>query len=266
MQDLLINIGFSLVVATLSIACVFVIAKRIDRYDIIDIAWGLVFIAIAVVVYFGQTSLDILSVQSLLLLLIFIWGLRLSVHIYSRWEKNTKEDARYTDLRKSYANKRGGVAFNMFARVYLVQALLAVVVMLPFIVAASSGTVFNGWAVLAGLVLWFVGFIFESVGDWQLLQHTKVTKGKHRLMTTGLWKYTRHPNYFGEVVQWWGIFVIVATAPLWYISILGPLTITALILFVSGVSLSEKRFEGRAGWSEYKRRTSKFLPLPPKKG
>lgn len=265
MQDLLVNVGFSLVAAIVSIVCVFIIARRIGRYDIIDIAWGLVFISIATVVYFGQ-SFEILSIQTLLLALIFVWGIRLSIHIYARWEKSKKEDSRYADLRMSYKPKPGGEALNMFGRVYAVQALLAAVVMLPFIVVVSTDVQFAGWAVAVGVAMWLIGFLFETIGDWQLANHIQKAAGKRKLMTSGLWKYTRHPNYFGEVVQWWGIFIVTITAPLWYIAILGPITITLLILFVSGVSLSEKRFEGRTGWAEYKHRTSKFLPLPPKKG
>lgn len=262
-ETLLVSIGFALLAAILGMTCVFVIAKYTNRYDVIDSAWGLVFISIAAVSYFGQPNVELVSAQTLVFALITIWGVRLSVHIYTRCERAAKEDARYTTLRRSYEKKAGGVPVNMYLRVYIVQAILAVLVSLPMIVLASAAPQSIGALAIVGVGVWLVGFLFEAISDYQLAQHSKTAKGS--LMTSGLWKYTRHPNYFGEVTQWWGIFLVATIAPLSWIALVGPLTITTLILFVSGVSLSEKRFEGRKGWADYKRRTSMFLPLPPKK-
>ncbi len=257
----------SLIASLVLLSVVFVWAKVRDRYDMIDVAWGLAFIVIAVNVFvIGGYSWSQISVQLLLLLLVSVWGFRLALHIYQRWQRSTSEDRRYSDMRRAYAKKPGGVAFNMYARVYLVQALLAVVVSTPVIVAMASGVeIFTVWT-WVGLAVWLVGFYFEAVGDWQLRNFIADPRNKGKLMTTGVWKYTRHPNYFGEMTQWWGIFVIaVGAAPsLWWMAAIGPLVITGLLLFVSGVPLTEKHFEGRPGWSEYKRRTSKLIPLPPK--
>ena len=256
------SIYYCLLVSVFFMSLVFVLAKLLNRYDIIDSAWGAVFIAIASVAYIGQQTIEIGSVQTVVWTLVTIWGLRLCLHIYNRWG-STKEDGRYVELRNKYKKLPGGESLNMFLRVFLVQAILAVIVCLPVIVVMTESSIPFTALMYAGVSLWLVGFLFETLGDAQLANYLKNTKDKHKLMTKGLWRYTRHPNYFGEVTQWWGIF-IVALTPLWYVSVIGPIVITLLILFVSGISLTEKRFEGRPGWKQYKEHTSMFLPLPRK--
>ncbi len=264
LADALPYIG-SVLTALVFMSLVFVVARRRNRYDVIDIAWGLVFIAIAAVGYVGQPNIEIVSIQTLVLILVAIWGLRLSRHIAARWSRSAQEDARYVSMRKDYSKKQGGLEVNMYFRVFIVQGLLAVVVSLSIImINASDVTAIQTLAVVGGLV-WLAGFLFESVGDKQLRQHLADPKNKGKLMTSGLWSYTRHPNYFGEVVQWWGIFIIALSVPYGWISIIAPLTITSLILFVSGVPLTERAFDGRPGWAAYKKRTSIFLPLLPRK-
>lgn len=259
-------VGYSLLAAFIFISFIYVIALIKDRYDIIDVAWGLVFIVITAVSFTGQATIEFLSVQTLVLLLVVTWGLRLSGHIYARWEGSEEEDRRYVALRQKYEKAPGGVRVNMYFRVYAVQAVLAVVVCAPILLLNTASPLAVTAITAVGLVMWLIGFIFEAVGDAQLRRYLKTTKSKVRLMTSGLWHYTRHPNYFGEVVQWWGIFIICLAVPYGWLAVVGPITITILLLFVSGVPLTEKHFEGRKGWSEYKHRTSKFLPLPPKKG
>lgn len=266
MNELLLNLGFSSIAVLLFMMTVFVIARTVNRYDLIDVAWGLAFIAVTAVSYANQRPVDISSIQTLVAVLVLIWGLRLAAHIYNRWDKSNHEDSRYEALRKSYTRKAGGVGVNMLLRVFLVQAMLVIFVALPVITVNSVPSQTIGLVSFIGALVWLIGFYFETVGDYQLAKHVKNSKGKKTLMTSGLWQYTRHPNYFGEVVQWWGIFIIVSTTQFWYIALIGPIVITALILFVSGVPLTEKRFADRPGWSEYAKRTSKFLPLPPKKG
>lgn len=111
---------------------------------------------------------------------------------------------------------------------------------------------------ISGIIIWMIGFYFESTADKQLSEFIKNPENKGKLMTSGLYKYSRHPNYFGEVTQWWGIFLISGSL----ITIISPLTITLLILFVSGVPLLEKKYVGRSDWEEYKKKTSVFIPLP----
>ena len=118
--------------------------------------------------------------------------------------------------------------------------------------------------VIIGFIVWLIGFYFESVGDKQLANFIHNPENKGKLMTEGLWKYSRHPNYFGEVTQWWGIWIIALSVPYGWVAIIGPITITILILFVSGVPLLEKKYKGRSDFEAYKKRTSIFIPLPPK--
>lgn len=257
---------FCVIAAIIFLSLIFVIAQSKNRYDLIDVAWGLTFIAIAGVGYLTQLNIEIFSVQSLVTLLVIIWGMRLSLHIYSRWSKSDKEDSRYTDMRRQYAKLGGGVAINMYARVFIVQALLAVVVSASVIIVNNSEPAAIGIFAAIGSVVWLIGFVFESVGDAQLKTHLSNPKNKGKLMTSGLWKYTRHPNYFGEAAQWWGIWLIALSVPFGYAGIIGPIVITVLLCFISGIPLTEKRFTGRPGWDTYKKRTSIFLPLPPKKG
>lgn len=241
-------------------------AKIKNRFDIIDVAWGVAFIVIALVSYFLQPgTIMVNSVQSLVTLLVVVWGYRLARHIYTRWSASDTEDGRYDAMRQSYSSKPGGVLANMYTRVFLVQAVLAVVVSSSVLAVNSSWQLGITWVAVVGLLVWLVGFYFEAAGDAQLKNHLANPDNTGKLMTTRLWKYTRHPNYFGEMTQWWGIFIISLSAPhLWWVSIIGPIVITILLLFVSGVPLTEKRFAGRPGWDEYKKRTSKVFPLPPR--
>ncbi len=255
---------YSLLGSILFLSVVFGIAWYRSRFDLIDVAWGLAFIAIALISYTTHYTF-LYSLQTLVTALVVIWGFRLSLHIYARWDTSKAEDKRYKALRDQYKNKSGGLLANMYLRVFLVQAILVVVVSLPVIVVNASHYMKPSILTLIGLIIWVIGFYFEAVGDYQLKKHVANPKNKGKLMTSGLWRYTRHPNYFGELTQWWGIFIIALPFSYWWLGLVGPVVLTILLLFVSGVPLTEKHFKGRKGWDEYKHRTSPFLPLPPKK-
>ena len=257
---------FSALGSLIFFSAIFCIAVYRDRYDIIDVAWGFAFMTIAFISFTTYEQTSFLSAQVLVTALVAIWGLRLSLHIYQRWEKSNIEDKRYTAYRQSYSKKFGGFKINIYVRIFVLQALLAVVVSLPVIVVNSNAPVSLSYISLVGCIVWAVGFYFESVGDYQLKKFIGNIENKGMLMTKGVWKYTRHPNYFGEMTQWWGIFIIALTVPAyWWLSIIGPLVISILLLFISGVPLTEKHFASKPGWEDYKKRTSKLLPLPSKK-
>ena len=126
----------------------------------------------------------------------------------------------------------------------------------------SSPTITFGVVGIVGFLVWAIGFYFEAIGDWQLSQFIKNPENKGKLMTAGLWAYTRHPNYFGEALQWWGIWLIGVFSPLGIVAIIGPLTITFLVLKVSGIPMLEKKMAENPDFAEYKKRTSMFIPLP----
>ncbi len=233
------------------------IAAKKQKHDYIDIYWGLGFVLSALTSYFlGPKT----TVGLIMKILTSLWGLRLSWHLARR---NTKkeEDYRYFEMRQKWQRN---FERTIFLRVYLLQYVLNLIIGLPVIYVNLIGSKPAGFLTIIGVLLWLVGMYFEVVGDAQLEAHIKKKTGK--LMTTGLWKYTRHPNYFGESVLWWGIFVVSLSAS-WsnFWLIISPLVITLLLLFVSGIPLLEKRMAKRPGWNEYARKTSKFIPLPPKK-
>lgn len=237
---------------------IFAVAWRLKRIDIVDSAWGGAFVVIALTSLFMGIGG---AVQYFVTALVVIWAVRLSGAIFMRFRRSKVEDPRYTVMRATWKTHP---AVQAYMRIFLVQGVLAILVSSSVIVInLSEVTVVSSVAILGGAV-WLIGFLFEAIGDVQLKRHLADPLLKDTLMTSGLWRFTRHPNYFGEAVQWWGIFIIALSIPYGWFTIIAPLTITGLLLFVSGVPLTEKRFEGRPGWGEYKKHTSVFLPLPPK--
>lgn len=240
------------------VSCLFLLSVIIKRNDIADIAWGSGIFIVALVSYFTGFQNE---VTLLLTILAGLWGLRLTTRIFLRNIKK-EEDFRYKKWRDSW----GKIFYiRSFLQVYVLQGLLMVVIGYPFIHAAvyGKGASLSVLSVV-GLVVWLVGYFFEVVGDYQLDTFIHNPQNKGLLMDKGLWKYTRHPNYFGEVTMWWGIWLMVITMPYGLLAIVSPLTITFLILKVSGVPMLEKKFENDPAFQEYKKRTSVFFPLPPK--
>lgn len=252
------TIGVVFVVLLAYFSLVFVLAWIKKRLDIVDIAWGGAFILAAVTgLFLGKPAV----LQWIVASLVVIWALRLSGSIFVRFAKSKSEDFRYIEMRRKW---KQNVAMNAYLRIFVVQAFLATVISLSTIYITVANTTTLSTAVFLGLGIWLVGFLFEAVGDFQLRRHVADPKNKGKLLTSGLWRYTRHPNYFGEATVWWGVFVIALSVPYGWITVIAPLTITFLLLFVSGVPLTEKKFEGVPGWEEYKKRTSAFFPLPPR--
>jgi len=229
------------------------------RNDVADIAWGLGFVLLAWLSYFISNDSNIRGL--LTGILVSIWGLRLAWHIYTR-NKGKKEDSRYLLWRKEWGK---WFYLRSYAQVYLLQGILLFLIILPVLLVNKNAGQAFGFLDITGIAIWLIGFFFESVGDAQLAKFIKNPLNKGKIMQGGLWRYTRHPNYFGEVTQWWGIWLIVLSVPNGWFGIIGPVTITFLILFVSGVPLLEKKYTGRVDFEEYKKRTSIFIPLPPKK-
>ncbi len=256
---IIFSMGLSWAVIFLSI--VFIVSQRLHRTDIVDAAWGPTFIVATVASFIAGAQTIGLNVQTLILLLVTIWGVRLS-YVITRRLLTHPEDKRYVELRKHW---RGSIALNTYGRIFFVQAVLASLVSLSAIYANASPATEIGIYAALGAVMWLIGFVFEAVADWQLKQFLKNKANRGTLMTSGLWRYTRHPNYFGEATQWLGIFLISCSCMYAWVGLLSPLLITYLLLCVSGVPITEKAFAGRKGWDEYKARTSKFLPLPPRK-
>lgn len=235
----------------------YVIALLKKNNGLADIAWGPGFFLVAVFTYFQFSPHG--NLNQLVTFLIGIWGLRLVVHIGKR-SLGKPEDYRYQTMRKKW----GKTAWiQSYLKVFLFQGILMLIISTSFIYVNVNGNQIIGYLPYVGLVIWLFGFLFESIGDWQLAQFVK-TKKPGQIMTTGLWKYTRHPNYFGEVVQWWGIYVIALSISGAWWTMVSPLLITFLILFVSGVPMLEKKYEGNVAFEKYKKGTSVFIPWFPK--
>ena len=223
-----------------------------------DVAWGLGFVLMAWVSFFlsGDSGTRGILVGAL----VSIWGLRLAWHIHRR-NKGKAEDYRYLAWRKEWGK---WFYIRSYFQVYLLQGLFLFFIVTPVLLINKNAGAQLGIIDFVGVVVWLGGFYFESVGDAQLARFIKNPANKGKLMQSGLWAYTRHPNYFGEVTQWWGLWLIALSVPNGWLSIIGPTTITFLILKVSGIPMLEKKMEENPGFAEYKRKTSVFIPFPPR--
>ncbi|KPL22009.1 MAG: steroid 5-alpha reductase [Anaerolineae bacterium SM23_84] len=236
----------------------FVVALIRKRNDIADVGWGLGFILVAV------SSLllngNVTPRKTLILVLVVLWGLRLAIHIGMR-NRGKKEDYRYKKWREDWGDSW---VIRSYLQVFLLQGVFMLMITFPLMIAMTYDQRPLGILDWLGVAVWAIGFFFEAVGDYQLTQFVSDPANRGKIMRYGLWRYTRHPNYFGEVTQWWGVFLIVLSVPNAWMGIIGPLTISLLILKVSGIPLLEKQFEGNPEWEEYKNRTSVFFPWFPK--
>lgn len=261
-SDLITAACICLLAAGVFMCVMFIAARHIGRYDLVDVAWGLVFIVVAVTALLQAN--DTLTLNAVVLVLVVIWGLRLSRHIYGRLRATSSEDRRYVELRQKWQSNNERLA--IFLRIYMVQALLATAVSLPVIILLSSKSEATVVWVAGGSAIWLMGFIIESLADRQLRTFIQNPLNKGRVMVYGLWKYSRHPNYFGELIMWWGVGVMTLGVPHGWIGLVGPALLSYLIIFVSGIPPTEKAFAGRTGWDEYKRRTSVLVPWFVRKG
>lgn len=229
----------------------FLYLKRIDS---VDSAWGLGFIYVAAIALAVMDNYE--TIPLLALLFTTLWGLRLFIHITSRNIKK-KEDGRYAVYRKKFARRLNAL---IFTRIFLVQGLLIVIISTASVGAIISEDFNLTWA-YAGFTLWALGIVYESIADIQLRKF--IAGGHEGIMTGGLWRYSRHPNYFGEITAWTGA-AIVASSGGNYWGLIGPLTIAYLIIKVSGLPPIEARYKDDPDYQSYKNRTSALVPLPPK--
>ncbi len=233
----------------------FVVSLIKKRNDVADIAWGLGFIMLTLLSFWVRDFQSGLR-GFIIALLITIWGTRLAYHIYIR-NKGKTEDYRYLAWRQAWGK---WFYLRSYLQVYILQGVLLFLIVLPALVVNKNIDSPIGILDVLGLIVWVIGFFFESVGDKQLAVFIKSPENKGKLMRDGLWKYTRHPNYFGEVTMWWGIWIISLSASTVWFSILSPLTITILILKISGIPMLEKKMKENPDFADYEKKTNKFIP------
>ncbi len=244
--------------AVAAVAVTFWVVSLIRRdVSIVDSLWSLMFL-LALLVYLAAgatTGPRAWLVASM----VAVWALRLSVYITVR-NHGQPEDHRYQAIRR---NNEPHFWFKSLFIVFLLQGFLAWVICLPAL-AAVSGQTTPGPLDFMGLALWLVGMIFEVVGDWQLARFRRSRREPGAVLDTGLWRYTRHPNYFGEATLWWGMYLMALSAGAWW-TIFAPLLMTFLLLRVSGVALLEKDIaDRRPAYRDYIRRTNAFFPGRPR--
>jgi steroid 5-alpha reductase family enzyme len=229
--------------------------------SIVDPAWGPAFVLVALVAALAGDGC--LGRRWLLLAMTAVWGLRLGAHLLLRKLRDPGEDRRYAAIRK-----RRGQSFVLWSLVAIfgLQGLLVLIVSLPIQVAADRGGALTA-AVIPGVALFCVGLAFEAVGDEQLRRFKARPENKGQVMDQGLWRYTRHPNYFGDFCVWWGLWLVALTAGGTWWTAVGPVVMSVLLIRVSGAALLEKDIgERRPGYAEYAKRTSGFFPWSPRKG
>lgn len=260
----LVSLGAVLAVFTATWA----VAVRVGRHSVVDVVWGPGFVVVAAVGVLlaragghGDTGR-----QLLVLGLTAAWAIRLAVHI-GRRNAGRGEDPRYQEI---LDRATGSPAAHLYRRVYLPQTAVLWFVSLPLQVAVSQdGPATTGWPLvvtLAGVLVWSVGFTFETVGDWQLQRFTADPANRGQVNDRGLWRYSRHPNYFGDACVWWGLWLLAAGHWSGLVVVLCPLAMTLNLVKGTGAAMTEKRMHSsRAGFAEYVERTSGFLPFPPRR-
>ena len=248
-------------VAAALAAVLWLVSLVLRDSSIVDSFWGVGFVAIAGCV--AAASPAGLPARAWLLgALVAAWGLRLSHYVFRR-NKGKGEDYRYRRWRDAAGRSWW---WRSFFKVFLLQGVIMWLVAAPVVaVMGARGQPPLGWADALGVAVWAVGMFFEAAGDWQLARFKADPANKGRLFTGGVWRYTRHPNYFGDASVWWGHFLVPAAAGTWG-TVFSPLLMTFLLVRVSGVTMLEPALrESKPGYREYARSTSAFIPRPPRR-
>ncbi len=235
----------------------FLIGERLGRHNVVDVAWGLAF-AVVSVISAALGDGDVVR-RWLLAGLTCVWGLRLAIYLAIR-SRGLGEDPRYKAL---LAKSRASRLISVLSRIYLLQGALVWFISLPIQFSATLPQGFSWW-IYVGIAVWLLGLAFEAVGDAQLRAYKSQPANRGTIMQQGLWRYTRHPNYFGDACVWWGLYLVALTGgPEVLLTIGSPIVMSTLLIRVSGKSLLEKHMAQRPGYADYVRRTSGFIPRRP---
>lgn len=229
----------------------FILAWIKKDNSIMDIAWGLGFVGIAV----WMEVFYPLEMRWLITLFVTVYGLRLALFLYYR-NKGKPEDWRYANWRKDWGKY---ALLRSYFQVFILQGFFLFIISLS--IQTPHFPPYNlDLKIYLGALIFLTGFTFESVSDYQLLQFKRSNPPKSEILRSGLWKYSRHPNYFGEILIWWGLFLISSAYGRWYIAILSPITISWLLIRVSGVPMLEEKYKNNPAYQEYIRTTNALIP------
>lgn len=252
--------GLGVVIAFMGIGLA--IAQHQRKLTVVDTMWGLGFVLVAAETALISSAGDgDPALRWILLAMVAVWGVRLAWHLHRR-NNGQAEDPRYQALAEADGRSFTRVALM---RVFLPQGIAMWLVATPIMVGANNHEL-SVWMLALGLVVWAIGFVFESVGDAQLAAFKQDPDNQGKLMDQGLWRYTRHPNYFGDACVWIGIWIVIAGSWAGLATVIGPIAMTVFLTKVTGAALNEKGMkQSKPGYDEYVRRTSGFIPLPPKK-
>ncbi len=274
LHDLLYMYEYPAVLVFTYMCCFFIIATALKNNGLVDIGWGLGFCMLAIMLLPSYGSNDR---QVLITALTLLWGFRLAVFLFFR-NYGKPEDFRYAQWRKEWGK---WVIPRSFLQVFMLQGFFMLIIALPIILVLNANLDFllgavetadgiTGYGPLQtiglgitdyiGAAIFFIGLFFETVGDQQNYFFKKDPKNKGKVMKYGLWKYTRHPNYFGECLIWWGIALVALPVQYGYLAFISPVIITFLLLKVSGIPMLEKKYDDNPEYQEYKKQTSAFIP------
>lgn len=237
---------------------VFILALLLKRNDIVDIAWGLGFVVVMIILLMAIPGWH--WRRLLISALVLIWGSRLAIYIHIR-NKGKQEDFRYAKWRKDWGKYW---VIRSYLQVFLTQGFFMLLVAYPLVLISNEHHKSIHFMDILGLIVWVCGFFFEAVGDAQLMSFKKNVANKGKIMNRGLWRYTRHPNYFGEACMWWGIFLLTLQVAQGWLALLSPVVMSFLLIRVSGVPMLERKYQDNPEYQDYINRTSSFFPLPPR--
>jgi steroid 5-alpha reductase family enzyme len=258
-SDLLLPLAIGLTATIGLMVVLWVASLALRNSSIVDVFWGPVFLLQAAV-YFAITEQGADARAILVLALVAAWSGRLALHIAAR-NAGKGEDYRYAEWRRAAGDAWW---WRSFFKVFALQGLLSWFIGLPLLAAMAGGPNHLTWLDGLGAGLWAMGFFFEAVGDWQLRHWVADPANRGRTLRTGLWRFTRHPNYFGDATQWWAFWLLALAAGGWW-TLLSPVAMTFLLVRVSGVGMLERTItERRPDYADYMRTTSAFIPWLPR--
>ena len=257
-QVLVTTLAFSM----LAVLLLWLASIPLRDASIIDMFFALIMFAVTVLAYWFGDGAPVR--QHLVLLLVGLWAVRISIHLIKRnWGRG--EDPRYSKLRSWVADDKAFVWLSL-RKVFLLQGAVMWIASLPVQFAQTVPTPASlGWPAYLGIGLWMLGLVFESVSDFQLTRFQRSPENKNKVLSTGLWRYSRHPNYFGELCVWWGLFLIACDHPLGLVTVVGPAVYTYLIINVTGQrTLDKKLLREKPDYAAYMETTSGLIPLLPR--